>query len=130
MANDKLAAFPKTTQITDSNHISIGGCDLVELAGQFGTPLYLFDEETLRFKCREFRNEFCKVYQNTRVIYACKAYINLALARIFQEEKLGLDVVSGGEMAVAHAVEFPAELIYFHGNNKSSQEIEYAWLGW
>ncbi|GBD10502.1 Diaminopimelate decarboxylase [bacterium HR23] len=116
--------FPRTAQATPEGHLAIGGCDVVDLAGQFGTPLYIFDEATLRHQCRAFRDAFHAVYPNSLVIYACKAYINPVLARIFQEEGLGLDVVSGGELAVARAVEFPPDRIYFHGNNKTPQELQ------
>ncbi len=76
--------------------------------------------------CREFIGEFTHLYPDTQVAYASKAYINPALARIFKEEGLGLDVVSGGELAIAQAVDFPPDKIYFHGNNKSRQELEQA----
>jgi diaminopimelate decarboxylase len=104
----------------------IGGCDLVDLAREYGTPLYLFDEATLRRRCQEFVGEFTSRYPNTLVIYACKAYINPALARILQEEGLGLDVVSAGEFMIAKAAGFPLEKVYFHGNNKTRQELELA----
>ena len=129
MPQGRLAIFPTTTGINDSNHISIGGCDLSDMADEYGTPLYVFDEESLRHKCREFESEFSQRYPDVLVIYACKAYINPCLARIFREEGLGLDVVSGGEMAVAQAVNFPAEKVYFHGNNKSPEELDTA-LDW
>lgn len=116
--------LPLTAQATQQGHLAIGGCDVVDLAERFGTPLYIFDEETLRRQCRAFRDAFRAVYPNTQVIYACKAYINPFLARLFQEEGLGLDIVSGGELAVARAVEFPPENIFFHGNNKSPQEVQ------
>jgi len=98
----------------------------VALAAEFGTPLYVFDEATLRAKCAEYRGEFAERYPDTLVIYACKAFINRALAQIFKEEGLGLDVVSGGELAIANSVAFPMEKVYFHGNNKSRQELELA----
>ena len=121
--------FPDTTEISGQGHLVVGGCDILELASQFGTPLYVFDEETLRDRCRQFTREFRRRHPNTTVVYACKAYVNPALARIFMEEGLGLDVVSGGEMAVARAVDFPPELVYFHGNNKGRAELEGA-LAW
>jgi diaminopimelate decarboxylase len=126
MTHGNLSTFPSTTAINDQDHLSIGGCDLVDLAKEFGTPLYLFDEVTLRDMCAQFRDEFGDRYPNTQVLYASKAYVNPALARIFGEEGLGLDVVSGGELAVAQAADFPSELVYFHGNNKGVDELEYA----
>ena len=104
----------------------IGGCDTVELADKFGTPLYLFDEFNLRSKCAEFKAEFSQRYADTTVIYACKAFINRALALIFKEGGLGLDVVSAGELHIAQSVGFPLDRVYFHGNNKSAEEIRLA----
>jgi diaminopimelate decarboxylase len=125
----KLALFPLTAEINDKGHLYIGGCDAVDLAREFGTPLYLFDEFTLRHKCREFKAEFTKRYPDTLVIYASKAFLNKALALIFKEEDLGLDVVSGGELSIAHSVNFPLAKVYFHGNNKTLEELELA-LNW
>ena len=116
--------FPDTSAVDASGHLIIGGCDTVELASQFGTPLYIFDEVTLRGRCRSFMEEFKTRYSNTTVAYASKAYVNTALAEIFAAEGLGLDVVSGGELAVAQAVNFPKERVYFHGNNKLEDELE------
>ena len=115
--------FPETTEVNSRGHLAIGGCDLLELASQHGTPLYVFDEDMLRNLCRQFVQEFRARHQETTVVYACKAYVNPALARIFMEEGLGLDVVSGGELAVARAVDFPPEMVYFHGNNKGREEL-------
>ena len=115
--------FPDTTEINSQGHLAIGGCDVLELASQYGTPLYVFDEDMLRNRCRQFVQEFRARHQNTIVVYACKAYVNPALARIFMEEGLGLDVVSGGELAVARAVDFPPQMVYFHGNNKGQEEL-------
>ncbi len=125
----ELALFPVTTEVSTQGHIVIGGCDVVELAEEFGTPLYVFDESTLRQKCREFKQEFGKRYSDTLVLYACKAFVNRALALIFKEEGLGLDVVSGGELRIAHSVGFPMGKVYFHGNNKTPEELNLA-LDW
>jgi diaminopimelate decarboxylase len=122
----KLALFPLTTEVSKQGHLIIGGCDVVDLANEFGTPLYLFDESTLRHKCREFKDEFCKYYPDTLVIYASKAFLNRALALMFKEEGLGLDVVSGGELSIAHSVDFPLDKVYFHGNNKTPEELNLA----
>ena len=123
--------FPETAEVNSQGRLTIGGCDLTDLANDanFGTPLYIFDEETLRDRCRQFTREFRSRHQNTTVVYACKAYINPALAQIFIDEGLGLDVVSGGEMAVAKAVDFPPQSVYFHGNNKGREELQEA-LAW
>jgi len=122
----ELAFFPLAAEVNNQGHLVIGGCDVVDLAKEFGTPLYLFDELTLRHKCREFKDEFCKYYPDTLVIYASKAFLNRTLALIFKEEGLGLDVVSGGELSIAHSVDFPLDKVYFHGNNKTPEELNLA----
>jgi diaminopimelate decarboxylase len=125
----KLGLFPLTAEVNKQGHLFIGGCDVVDLAEEFGTPLYLFDESALRHKCREFKEEFGKYYPDALVIYASKAFLNRALALIFKEEGLGLDVVSGGELSIAHSVDFPLDKVYFHGNNKTPEELNLA-LDW
>ncbi len=122
----KLSLFPLTAEVSSEGHLMVGGCDTVELAAEFGTPLYVFDEFSLRNKCREFKTEFGRRYSETTVIYASKAFLNGALAVIFREEGLGLDVVSGGELAIARSVDFPMDMVYFHGNNKSAEELRLA----
>jgi len=122
----ELALFPLAAEVNNRGHLLIGGCDVVDLTEGFGTPLYLFDESTLRHRCREFKDEFCKYYPDTLVIYASKAFLNRALALIFKEEGLGLDVVSGGELSIAHSVDFPLDKVYFHGNNKTPEELNLA----
>jgi len=122
----RLSLFPLSSKVSDEGHLIIGGCDTVELAAEFGTPLYLFDEFSLRSKCAEFKKEFAQHGLNTMVIYACKAFINRALALIFKEEGLGLDVVSPGELSIAQSVDFPLDMVYFHGNNKSAEELRLA----
>lgn len=121
--------LPDTAKVGNEGHLIIGGCDVVDLAGEFGTPLYVFDETTLRNKCREYRKEFTERYPDTLVIYACKAFLNRALAQIFMQEELGLDAVSGGELYIAQSVDFPMEKVYFHGNNKTPSELRLA-LDW
>ena len=118
--------FPDTAEINAQGQLMIGGCNTLELAEEYGTPVYVFDEMTLRSRCRSFVEEFGKLHPSTQVLYASKAYINPALARIFQEEGLGLDVVSGGELAVAQAAGFPLQKLYFHGNNKTPEELKEA----
>jgi diaminopimelate decarboxylase len=125
----KLTLFPLTAEVNEQGHLIIGGCHVVDLAEEFGTPLYLFDESTICQTCREFKNEFTRLYPDTLVIYACKAFLNRALALILREEGLGLDVVSGGELSIAHSVDFPMDKVYFHGNNKTPEELNLA-LDW
>lgn len=127
--SSRLSLFPVTSESNRKNHLAIGGCDAVDLAASSGTPLYIFDEVTLRTRCLDYRQEFHRRYPNTAVIYACKAFINPALARILQQEGLGLDVVSAGEISIARSVSFPPQMVYFHGNNKTEEELRLA-LDW
>ena len=121
---NRLPLFPLTAEIDNRGHLVVGGCDTVELTGEFGTPLYVFDEATLRSKCAELKTEFGRRYGDVAVIYACKAFINRAMALIFMEEGLGLDVASAGELGIAQSVGFPLARVYFHGSNKSAEEIK------
>ncbi len=125
----RLALFPLTAEVNQKGHLVIGGCDTVALTAEFGTPLYVFDEAGLRNKCREFKQEFGKRYPRTRVVYASKAFIDKAFARILKEEAIGLDAVSAGEFSIGRAADFPMERVYFHGNNKSAEELQLA-LEW
>jgi len=122
----KLPLFPLTTKVNAQGHLTIGGIDVVQLAEEFGTPLYVFDEGTLRAKCKEYKEEFRRRYEDSLVIYACKAFVNRALALLFEEEGLGLDVVSGGELSIARSVGFSLNKVYFHGNNKTLEELNLA----
>jgi diaminopimelate decarboxylase len=118
--------LPRTAGVTAQGHLTLGGCDAVDLAREFGTPLYVFDEVELRQGAREWPAAFRPSYPNTTIIYAAKAYLGRAIAALFAEEGLGLDVASGGELAIALSAGFPAERIYAHGNNKSPQELREA----
>lgn len=115
-----------TQVMNQQGHLEIGGCDTVELASQFGTPLYIMDEAHIREICRQYHSSFVKGMENTEVVYASKAFLTLAMCRIIEEEGLGLDVVSGGELYTALQAEFTPKNIYFHGNNKSREELSMA----
>lgn len=117
---------PITAKINAKNHLEIGGCDCVELAQEFGTPLYVLDEVTLRGKCREYRTALKDRYPNSLVIYASKALCTTAVLKIMQDEGLGADVASGGELFTARRAGVAPENIYFHGNNKSEKELSEA----
>ncbi len=121
-----IELFPVTADVNANGRIAIGGCDLTLLAAEFGTPLYVYDEATLRHTCREFTRAFTREYPGSKVSYSSKAFANPALAKILEEEGLGMDVVSGGELAVARAAAFPSGKMNFHGNNKTRQELEEA----
>lgn len=115
-----------TARINELNHLEIGGCDTVDLAREFGTPLYLMDEEYIRKNCRLYKHTLSKLHENSEVIYAGKAFLTMGMCKIIEEEDLSLDVVSGGELYTAISAEFPAKRIYFHGNNKSYEELRMA----
>lgn len=113
-----------TLKINAKGHLEIGGADCVDLAKKFGTPLYLFDEAYIRKMMRVYRDVLQEKYEgNGLVLYASKAFSCKAIYRIADEEKLGIDVVSGGELYTALNANFPAEKIYMHGNNKLDYEI-------
>ena len=113
-----------TLKINEKGHLEIGGADCVELAKEFGTPVYLFDEAYIRKMMRVYRDTLNSKYEgNGMVLYASKAFSCKAIYRIADEEKIGVDVVSGGELYTALQAGFPASKIYFHGNNKLSYEI-------
>jgi diaminopimelate decarboxylase len=115
-----------TMRINSEGHLEIGGCDTVCLAREFGTPLYVMDEELLRSQCRAYREELARIYPDSAVLYASKALMTQAVCKIIQEEGLGLDVVSGGELYTASQAEFPLHQVFFHGNNKSPEELKMA----
>lgn len=118
--------FPMGTKINSEGVLEIGGCDVLSLAKAHGTPLYVYDEKTIRSMAQTFVGEFTSRYPKTSVAYASKAFLNLAMAKIANAENLSLDVVSGGEIAVAQAAGFPSNKMYFHGNNKTPQELSEA----
>jgi len=126
MKEELLHLFPEGAAVNAKGHLEIGGCDTVALAGEYGTPLYVLDESHIRNKCRQYVSEFTGRFADTRVAYASKACLNKAVARVIREEGLELDVVSGGELAIALSAGFPAARVYFHGNNKSPEEMRYA----
>ena len=118
--------LPLTAEADAEGRLAIGGCDLRGLAERFGTPLYVYDEQTIRAACRSYRRAFEAQLPSVRVLYAAKAWLSPALARILVEEGLGMDVVSGGELHTALAGGMPAEQIGFHGNAKGIDELEQA----
>ena len=117
----------KHIYINSENHLEIGGCDAVSLAKEYGTPLYVYDEETIRENCRMYVDSVEKYYGgNGRILYASKAMSCMALYRLVNEENMGVDVVSGGEMYTAYKAGFPMEKVCFHGNNKTEDELNMA----
>ena len=111
----------------EKNHLTIGGCDTVELAKNYGTPLYVMDENLIRKNCRAYKDALEKYYDgNGMILYASKTFCTLSMCKIVKEEGFGLDVVSGGELYTASKADFPMEKIYFHGNNKTEDELRQA----
>ncbi|GGH79188.1 diaminopimelate decarboxylase [Pullulanibacillus pueri] len=113
-----------TQTINHKNHLEIGGVDTVTLAEKYGTPLYVYDVETIRAKSRAFKAAFDHYPINYKVAYASKAFSSVAMVQLAAELDLALDVVSGGELYTALVAGYPSENIHFHGNNKSEQEIK------
>ncbi len=110
--------------INNKNHLTIGGCDTVELVQEYGTPVIVYDENEIRKNCRAFSGSIQKNYNgHGRVLYASKAFSCKEIYRIVNDENMGIDVVSGGELFTALSVGFPAEKICFHGNNKKYAEL-------
>ena len=111
----------------EKGNLTVGGVDAVELVREFGTPLYVMDERTIRGHCRTFQKSIEDNYGgNGLTVYASKAFNCKEMCRIIKDEGLGLDVVSGGELYTALSVDFPPEKIVFHGNNKTEEEIKTA----
>ena len=114
--------LPQTARVGDDGRLSVGGCDVLELAERHGTPLFVYDEEHLRTRCREAREAFGP----GGATYASKAFLCKAMAELVHEEGLGIDVATGGELHVALAAGTPPAEITFHGNNKSVEELRRA----
>ena len=115
--------LPPSAAITPEGHLAIGGCDLVDLAEEHGTPLVVYDEGALRATAREYVAAFRAHAPDVEIIYASKAYFGLAMLRIARDAGLSVDVASGGELQAALRAGFPAERIEMHGNNKDAHEI-------
>ena len=118
--------WPLTTERNASGELLVGGIPLTRLADEYGTPLYVFDEATLRTRAQRFRDAFASTYPRSRVLYAAKAYLSPALVAILHAERLGLDVSSGGEVYAGLASGVPAAKMTFHGNGKTDEELREA----
>lgn len=119
------AVLPRTAEVRD-DHLYVGGVDMVELAREQGTALYVMDEADMRSRMESYREAFRSRYQNSDIVYASKAFLNKEAARMVADEGLCLDVSGGGELAIARAVDFPAERVFMHGNNKTPRELREA----
>ena len=112
--------------LNNSGNLEFDRCELIKLAQKYGTPSYIFSENIIRKKCQQYASAFSKRNIDFEVIYAGKAFLVKAMCNILKEEGLSLDVSSGGELYTALSAGFPPEKIFFHGNNKSKEEIEFA----
>lgn len=119
------AVLPLTADVKD-DHLYVGGVDMVELAREQGTALYVMDERDMRTRMETYLTAFRSRYENSDVIYASKAFLNKEAARIVADEGLCLDVSGGGELAIARAAGFPMERVFVHGNNKTPLELREA----
>jgi diaminopimelate decarboxylase len=118
--------YPHGSRLNERGRLEIGGCDVIELAEEFGTPAYVYAEDDIRQRAREYMDAFRRRTDRFEVIYASKAFPSTAAYRLLAEEGLSCDVASGGELFLALRGGFAPEKIYMHGNNKSVAEIEYA----
>lgn len=118
MRNERLS-------VNSKGHLEFAGCDTVELAAGYGTPLYVMSEDGIRENCRRIRTALMDKYPGTMALYASKAFSSKAIYKIMNEEGFGVDVVSSGELFTANKAGFPMERVYFHGNNKTQEEIEF-----
>jgi diaminopimelate decarboxylase len=121
--------YPIAARHNTAGHLEIDGCDVVDLVSEFGTPLVIYEEKSIRDQCRRYMAAFAAHTDDFEVIYASKAFPSVAVEQLVLEEGLSIDVSSGGEYHVAKTAGFPAERIFFHGNNKTREEVEYALSG-
>lgn len=112
-----------TMELDTENRLTIGGCSVFTLAERFETPLYVMDTALLKSQCQKYKRAFASPQVETEVIYASKAFLTIAMAKLIHEQGLSLDVVSGGELYTAITAGFPANRIFFHGNNKTPDEL-------
>ena len=113
--------LPESATVDQTGRLAVGGCDVIDLADEYGTPLFVYDEGHLRARCREGVAAF-----PDGVVYSTKAFLCTAMARLAFEEGMGLDVATGGELHIALAAGVPADRLVFHGNNKSVAELRMA----
>ena len=113
---------PLTLKINNSGNLEIGGCDVVELAEKYGTPLYVLDEQTIRSICKDYKNAF-KAYDKVNMMFASKALCTMAVSEIIAYEGFGFDVVSAGEIYTVYKSGADMSKVLFNGNNKSYDEL-------
>jgi diaminopimelate decarboxylase len=120
------SVYPQGSRVNERGHLEIGGCDVVELAAEFGTPAYIYAEQDMRARARAYLGAFAELTERFEVLYASKAFPCSAAYRLFREEGLSVDVASGGELHLALAAGFDPARIHMHGNNKTDDEIRFA----
>jgi diaminopimelate decarboxylase len=118
--------YPLGSRLNEQGRLEVGGCDVVELAREFGTPAYVYAEDDMRARARAYLEAFRARTERFELIYASKAFPCTAAYRLFAEQGLSTDVASGGELHLALAGGFTPDRVYFHGNNKTSAELDYA----
>ena len=120
------AVYPVGSRVNERGRLEIAGCDVVELATEFGTPAYLYAEDDMRGRARAYREAFERRGADYEVLFASKSLPCTAAYRLFAEEGLSVDVASGGELHMALGAGFDPSRIHMHGNNKSDEEILFA----
>ena len=121
--------YPIAASHNTAGHLDVDGCDVVDLVAEYGTPLVIYEEKSIRDQCRRYTEALREHTDDFEVIYASKAFSSVAVNQMVLEEGLSIDVSSGGEYHVAKVAGFPAGQIFFHGNNKTPEELEYALSG-
>ncbi len=114
------------TMRIEDNQLLIGGVKVSTLSKKYGTPLYIIDQEEVEYKCNLFKENFSHEYLRGEVAYASKAFLTLGMAQLIAREGLSIDVASGGELYTVYKANYPMEKVYFHGNNKTIEELELA----
>jgi diaminopimelate decarboxylase len=118
--------YPVHASHNAAGHLEIDGCDIVDLVAEHGTPLIVYEEKTLRDQCRRFMEAFRARTDDFEVIYASKAFCTVAICQLVEEEGLSVDVSAGGEYHTALVAGFPTDRMFYHGNNKTPGELDYA----
>jgi diaminopimelate decarboxylase len=129
VASDPIAGsavFPQGSRVDADGHLEIAGCDVLELAEEFGTPAYFYAEDDMRARARAYRQAFERHTGDFEVLFASKSLPCTAAYRLFADEELSVDVASGGELHMALSAGFDPDRIHMHGNNKSDEEILFA----
>ncbi|MFA6001202.1 MAG: diaminopimelate decarboxylase [Thermoleophilia bacterium] len=116
--------LPKSSRINAAGHLEVAGCDVVELVQEYGSPLFIYDEQQVRERCQEYIQAFSSRTDDFEIVYASKAFSCLAMCQLLAEEHMSLDVASGGELFTALKTWFPPEHIYMHGNANSRDELQ------